>query len=56
MRSIDNPKYLANSKVYIFAGSLDSVVVPGMLFIFYSYYLYLFLNVYIYISLCVILI
>lgn len=28
--TIDNPKYLADDRVYLFSGTLDSVVVPGV--------------------------
>lgn len=27
--TIDDPKYLADDKVYLFSGTLDSIVVPG---------------------------
>lgn len=29
--TIDNPSHLANDRVYLFSGTLDSVVVPGVM-------------------------
>eukprot|EP00026_Physarum_polycephalum_P014569 Phypoly_transcript_15100.p1 GENE.Phypoly_transcript_15100~~Phypoly_transcript_15100.p1 ORF type:complete len:289 (+),score=22.61 Phypoly_transcript_15100:1-867(+) len=38
MLSIDNPKNIANSKVYIFSGTQDSIVDPGVCSKLYEYY------------------